>query len=53
MPKKTSENILYTYMNLWTTMKFGFQDKLFIKKNQENSTGCFIVSMYVKNTDFS
>ena len=30
--RKMAENICYTYINLWTTMKFGFQDQLFMKK---------------------
>ena len=39
MPKKTAKNISYTYINLWTTMKFGFQDQLFIKKPRKNLQG--------------
>ena len=39
MPKKTAENIFYTYINLWTTMKFGFQDQLFMKKPRQNLQG--------------
>ena len=30
-----AENIFETYINLWTTMKFGFQDQLFIKKRRK------------------
>ena len=43
--RKTAENIFYTYINLWTTMKFGFQDQLFIKKAKKKSTGCFFVNV--------
>ena len=36
---KTVKNIFYTYINLWTTMKFGFQDQLFMKKPRKNLQG--------------
>ena len=29
----------YTYIILWTTMKFGFQDQLFMKKPRKNLQG--------------
>ena len=32
--KKTAENICYTYISLWTTIKFSFRDQFFIKKKQ-------------------
>ena len=35
LPKKTAENIFLTDINLWTTMKFGFQDRLFMKKRRK------------------
>ena len=44
MPK-TAENISHTYINLWTKMKFGFQDDFFMKKPKKKSTGCSILSM--------
>ena len=37
--KQTAENIFFTYINLWTTMKFGFQDQLFMKKPRKNLQG--------------
>ena len=37
--KKTAEHICYTYINLWTTMKFGFQDKFFMKKPRQKLQG--------------
>ena len=37
--KKKAENICYTYINFWTTMKFGFQEQLFMKKPRQNLQG--------------
>ena len=37
--QKTAGNILQAYINLSTTMKFGFQDKLFMKKSRKNLQG--------------
>ena len=38
MPK-TAENMFYPFINLWTTMKFGFQDQLFHAKAKKNLQG--------------
>ena len=34
-----AENIFYTYINLWTTIKFGFQEQHFMKKPRKNLQG--------------
>ena len=36
---KEAEHIFLTYIILWTTMKFGFQDQLFMKKQRKNLQG--------------
>ena len=38
LPKKNAENIFLPYINLWTTMKFGFQDQI-KKKRRKNLQG--------------
>ena len=35
MPKN-DQKYFYTYINSWTTMKFGFQEQLFMKKPRKN-----------------
>ena len=40
--QKTTGNICYTYINLWTPMKFGCQDYLFMKKSKKKFTRCSI-----------
>ena len=39
------ENIFYTHINLWTTIKFGFQDQLLMKKARKNSQGFYFVDV--------
>ena len=34
--RKSDWEYFYIYINLWTTMKFGFQDQLFMKKARKN-----------------
>ena len=48
MPKKAEHNFL-AYINLWTTMKFGFQEQLFMKKSRKNLQGV----LFSQNADFS
>ena len=31
----TAENVFYININLWTKLKFGFQDQLFMKKTRK------------------
>ena len=42
MPKKNNQKyFFYAYINLWTRMKFGFQEQLFKKKPRKNlQAGC-------------
>ena len=37
--EKRIKKICYTYFKLWTTMKFGFEDQLFMKKPRKNLQG--------------
>ena len=39
IPKNMAEHIFKVYINLWTTMKFGFQHELFMKKSRKNLHG--------------
>ena len=36
---KKAEHIFQTYINLWTTIKFGFQDQLYMKKQRKHLQG--------------
>ena len=38
MPKK-NQKYFYTHINLWTAIKFGFQEQLFMKKPRKNLQG--------------
>ena len=52
MPK-TAENIFDTYISLWTTIKIGFQDQLFMKSQDKIYRVFYFLDVGNKKRDFS
>ena len=44
MPKN-GQNYFYTYINLWTTIKLGFQEQLLMKNPRKNLQGFYLVNV--------
>lgn len=44
--------MFYTYINLWNTMKFGFQHKKQELEKNQISTGCPIINLGPKHRFF-